>query len=260
MARALSRASAQFTEHYLDLGAPGAVTAVARQITEVGLVTTDGLTSREAVLAAAGLIMEVTAHRDSDPDGLTVIRDTRHHQHRAGFAGLGRDELAVHTESSGVPDPPRLMLLACLQPAPEGGECLLVDGRAVYGHLSQHCPEAALRLGLPRTAYFGAGDGHATQVFTRHADERVSVRLRQDSLARFNPTIQPHLPQLRAAVAVTQHAMALDVGQGYLIDNHRWLHARRRFTGERLCLRALGHARFPLPVGFLPHTSVDRGR
>ncbi len=166
--------------------------------------------------------------------------------------------MAAHTESAGLPAPPRLMLLACLRPAPEGGECLLADGRAVYGRLSQRFPEAALRLGLPRTAYFGAGDGHATQVFTRHADERVSVRLRQDALACFNPTVQPHLPHLRAAIAASQRSMSLEIGQGYLIDNHRWLHARRLFAGERLCLRALGDARFPLPVGFVLHIPAIR--
>ncbi|MBB4928883.1 hypothetical protein FHR34_007980 [Kitasatospora kifunensis] len=32
--------------------------------------------------------MSITAHRDSDPDGLTVIRDTGRHADRPGFAGV----------------------------------------------------------------------------------------------------------------------------------------------------------------------------
>src|ERR1700733_4643657 len=43
-----------------------------------------------------------------------------------------------------------------------------------------------------RTAFFGAGDGHCTQVFTVHPSGRVTLRLRQDELARWSPLAAPH--------------------------------------------------------------------
>ncbi|GAU70589.1 putative taurine dioxygenase [Streptomyces sp. NBRC 110611] len=241
-----------FAHHRIDLMVPSVEAAIAAQLRDMGLVTLDGLTSRDAVLAFATRIMHLVPHRDSDSDGLTTIRDTRRHPHRAGFAGFGHGELAPHTERSGTPNPPRLMLLVCGQAAVTGGESLLTDGQAVHTDLFLGGQEAGLALAQPRTAFFGAGDGHTTQVFTVHRSQRVSVRLRLDRLARWSPIVQPHLPQLRTAAVSHQITLALAPGQGYLLDNERWLHARRAFTGDRLCWRALGNPRIPMTRGFAP--------
>ncbi|MGX4688071.1 TauD/TfdA family dioxygenase [Streptomyces sp. JNUCC 63] len=140
--------------------------------------------------------------------------------------------------------------VVCLRPADEGGDVLLADGRDVLASLSADCREAAVMFTQPRTAYFGAGAVHASQVFTVRADGRVSVRLRQDGLARWNPIVHPCLPSLRRAITGCQRRLRLQPGQGYLLDNHRWLHARTQLAGKRLCLRALGEPRTPLREGF----------
>ncbi|MFI5685291.1 TauD/TfdA family dioxygenase [Streptomyces sp. NPDC051636] len=143
-----------------------------------------------------------------------------------------------------------MRVLFCLRPAAEGGEVLLADGRDVLASLVTEAREAAILLAKARTAYFGAGAGYPSQVFTVHVDGRIPVRLRQDGLARWSPLVPPHLPALRRAIAGCQLRFRLEPGQGYLLDNHRWLHARTRFTGHRLCLRALGEPRVPMPPGF----------
>lgn len=142
------------------------------------------------------------------------------------------------------------MLLACQRQADRGGESLLADGRTVHAELSTRWHEAAVMLSRPRTAFFGAGDGHCTQVFTVHPGGRVTLRLRQDELARWSPLAAPHLPCLGEAIARHQFRLALAPGQGYLLDNHRWLHARTQFTGDRCYLRALGELRSALVRGF----------
>ncbi|MFF5979338.1 TauD/TfdA family dioxygenase [Streptomyces olindensis] len=252
MRDALTRPATLFASHYIDIRAPHAACSVAAQLQDTGLVTVDGLTSRATVLGFATGLMRITPHPHGDPDGLTAIHDTGVHAHRAGFAGLGHGDLEAHTERSGVPNPPRLMLLVCLRPAAEGGDVLVADGHDVLASLSADSREAPVMLSKPRTAYFGAGAGHPTQVFTVHADGRVSVRLRQDGLARWSPVVHSYLPSLRRAVAGCQRRLRLQPGQGYLVDNHRWLHARTRFSGNRLCLRALGEPRTPMPEGFAP--------
>ncbi|MEU6230520.1 TauD/TfdA family dioxygenase [Streptomyces sp. NPDC047042] len=252
----VTRSRTLFASHHVDLRATQSTTAIAAQLRESGLVTVDGLKSREAVLAFASRLMTITPHPHSTPDGLTSIRDTGAHSHRLGFAGLGNGELKAHTERAGVPAPPRLMLLVCLRPPVEGGDVLLADGRDILAGLSQSDHAAAVTLAKPRTAYFGAGAGHASQVFTVHADNRVSIRLRQDSLARWSPVAQPYLPALRRVIFDCQRHLALAPGQGYLLDNHRWLHSRTRFSGDRLCLRALGEPRFALRHGFTPIPSI----
>lgn len=256
MRRAHQQYADAFAHHRIDLTAAGVEAAIAARLRDVGLVTLDGLTSRNAVLAFTTRMMNLVPHRDSDSDGLTTIRDTRRHAHRAGFAGFGNGGLDPHTERSGTPNPPRLMLLVCGQAAVTGGESLLTDGRAVHADLFLGGREVGLALTQPRTAFFGAGDGHATQVFTAHRGQRVSLRLRLDGLARWSPIVQPYLPPLRAAAARHQITLALGPGQGYLLDNERWLHARRAFVGDRLCWRALGNPRFLMARGFVPNPEV----
>ncbi|TDC81855.1 TauD/TfdA family dioxygenase [Actinomadura sp. 7K507] len=231
---------------------PVALSVIAQRLRDVGLVVLDGMASRDAVLALAFRVMDITAHRDSDPDGLTTIRDSGRHQDRPGFGGFTDKELAPHTERSGLATPPRLMLLVCGRPADQGGECLLTDARAVHAELMANRREAALALADPRTTFFGAGDGHAAQVFSAHPEGRVSVRLRLDGLARWSPLVQPYVRDLWEVTLRHQISLRLAAGQGYLLDNSRWLHARRAFTGDRLCWRALGEPKFELPVGFAP--------
>ncbi|MFD4113202.1 TauD/TfdA family dioxygenase [Streptomyces niveus] len=242
-----------FAAHFLDHKAHGAPARFAEQLGESGLVTLDGLANRDAVLSFASRVMAVSPHRDSDPDGLTTIRDSPRYASLPGFAGLGSGQLDPHTERSSLPSPPRLMLLVCSQPADRGGECLLTDGRRVHADLvHEGGGEAADALSRPRTAYFGAGDGHASQVLSSHRDGRVSIRLRFDALARWSPIVQPHLPALRAAALDHQQSLRLEPGQGYLLDNQRWLHARSAFVGDRTHWRALGDPRFNLRHGFAP--------
>lgn len=215
-----------------------------------GIAAVEGLGTRGEVLTFARQMMTLVPHRDSDPDGLTIIRDRGATSRRPGLAGLGSGELLAHTERSGLPRPPRLMLLICHQPAASGGDVLLTDGRALHDLLLERAPEAVEAMAFPGTAFYGDGGGHPSQIFTRHRGGRVSIRLRQDALATFSPLLTPHLPHLRASIEALQHRITLDAGQGYLIDNSRWLHARTGFHGDRVCLRALGDPHVPMPLGF----------
>lgn len=234
---------------HVDLTSPDADHKVARKLAEVGLVTFSGLASREAVLSLVSRLMTLTPHRDSDHDGLTTIRDTGCQAHRPGFAGFSSGELAAHTERSSVPLPPRLMLLVCVTEPETGGESLLADGQAVYADLRAQAPAAAEMLSRPRSVYFGGGDGHLSQVFTPQYDGCVGIRLRQDGLARWSPLSRPYLKSLQAAISRHQHRLPLHAGEGYLLDNHRWLHARTSYAGDRQCWRALGEPRSFLPGG-----------
>ena len=142
------------------------------------------------------------------------------------------------------------MLLACERPADQGGECLLIDGRTVHADLSARWREAVVMLSRPGTTFFGADNGHCTQVFMAHPGGRVSVRLRLDDLARWSPLVAPYISCVSEVITRHQHRLRLTPGQGYLLDNHRWLHARARFSGDRQCLRALGEPHTPLACGF----------
>ncbi|MGW2325280.1 TauD/TfdA family dioxygenase [Streptomyces sp. NPDC001700] len=221
-------------------------TASADWLSTTGLLDLDGLLTRQAVLAFADRVMRIAPHSEGDFDGLTVIRNTGRHADQAGCAGLTSAEVRPHTERSGTPVPPRLMMLVCHRPATRGGECLLADGWAVRDDLAAYHPDALAALSAPRSAYFGGADGHLGAVFgTRPDGRRPEIRLRWDSLVRFSPLVQPYLPLLRAVIARHQQVRRLQPGQGYLLDNTRWLHARTAFDGPRVCYRALGEPKAP---------------
>ncbi|MFD8750076.1 TauD/TfdA family dioxygenase [Kitasatospora sp. NPDC059577] len=237
----------EFTARMLDGAAREHAGAVLR---EHGMLRLARLGGRNDVLLAAGRLMSsLWKHRDADPDSLTVIRDTGHHDGRPGFAGLGREALALHTECAQHPSPPRLLLLACARAGDVGGESLLVDGQALLAELAAHHPAVIEVLAAERTAYFGGSSGLFAPVLQQLPDGRWRLRLRQDALARFSPDAEVHLPALRQAIDRNTHRLRLAPGQGVVLDNHRLLHGRTAFSGERLILRALGEPRPALGLG-----------
>ncbi|MFF4450177.1 TauD/TfdA family dioxygenase [Streptomyces sp. NPDC001502] len=247
----LTRArTARFESHYVDQQAEGADHVIAVQVGARGVVMVDGLTSRQAVLDFAQRVMRLVPHPDSDLDGLTTIQDIGLASGQPGLAGLGSGELRAHTERSSIPRPPRLMFLVCLRPAVSGGQVILIDGRAVQNDLAASAPAAIEAMSLRGTAFYGDGGGRPSRIFTPHLGGRISIRFRQDELSQFSPLVSCFLPALRHAIAANESAFLLEPGQGYLIDNQRYLHARAAFLGPRLCVRALGMPSFPLPNGF----------
>ncbi|MFJ6382759.1 TauD/TfdA family dioxygenase [Kitasatospora sp. NPDC092039] len=238
-------------EEFTTDGLDGAVRERAGEVLrEHGLLRLARLGGRDDVLLAAGRLMSsLWQHRDADPDGLTVIRDTGHHSGRPGFEGLGHGALALHTECAQHPDPPRLLLLACARAGDSGGESLLVDGLAVLAELAAHHPAAIEAFSADRAAYFGGSSGHFAPVLQQLPAGRWRLRLRQDGLARFSPDAQARLPALRQAIDRNTHRLRLAPGQGVVLDNHRLLHGRTAFSGERLILRALGEAHHALGLG-----------
>ncbi|MFJ7589572.1 TauD/TfdA family dioxygenase [Streptomyces sp. NPDC097617] len=253
-----TRTRARFEDFYVDPRDDGSGSVIARQLRELGAVTVDGLLSRKAVLGFLQQIMTLAPHPDSDPDGLTTIKDIGCASRRPGLAGLGSGELRAHTERSGTPTPPRLMLLVCLRPATSGGEVLLTDGRAIQGNLATRAPEAMEAMSRRGTAFYGGGGGHPSSIFTPHPAGRLSIRFRQDELGQFSPLVTGYLPALRSAISAHENRLDLQPGQGYLIDNHRYLHARTAFIGPRLCVRALGTPLFQLTDGFAAAQATAR--
>lgn len=226
----------------------GLVSALAKH----GLVLLDGVVNQDDLLRLAQSIATIVPHRDSDAAGLTTIADVGG-QLLSGFAGFSASELNPHTDRSGIANPPILLMMSCGQPASSGGECIVIDGKAVHDDLAESNPKALKTLSAPRSVLFGGAAGHLGSIFTRISD-RVAIRLRLDGLAQFSPEITRWLPVLR--VAIDRHAtmFRLGAGQGYILDNYRWLHGRRAFTGQRVMYRVNGNplARLGITPGFQP--------
>lgn len=242
------------TWHLVHTGDADAVAGLAPALVEQGLVLLDDVAGPDDLLRLAGTIATVVPHRDSDPTGLTTITDTGGRMRR-GFAGFSACALNPHTDRSGIADPPVLLMMSCGQPASSGGECVVFDGKAIYEDLVASNPRALQALSAPRSVLFGGAAGHLGAVFARTGD-RLTIRLRLDELAQFSPETARWLPDLRATIDRHAQTFMLTAGQGYILDNHRWLHGRRAFTGQRLMYRLHGN---PLPqLGIKPGFPAQR--
>lgn len=236
-----------------------AVELLVSDLARTGLALVEGVEDERTLLWLAGSLAVVAPHRDGAQDGITLLTDRGRAAERSGLAGFGAGALAAHTDCASLPEPPGLLIVVCREPGHTGGESVLADGQAVYTELARHSPGALASLAMPRSVSFGGTAGHLGSVVTHRPDGRVSLRLRWDSLARFDPDVSRALPDLRAAVDRHTVEIALRPGQGYVIDNHRWLHGRRAFTGPRAVYRVLGDPRVERAVttGFLPTTGHD---
>jgi alpha-ketoglutarate-dependent taurine dioxygenase len=224
-------------------------------LVEEGLALFHGTGSRTAVLQAASAILTARPHPDADQDGITVITDLGSAGDVPGAAGFSRRELAAHTDGSQVAHPPALLMAVCAQAADAGGSSRFTDGLAVISELAANWPPALAAFTRPRSVLFGGADGYLGSVLTPvsgtpGATTRLQLRLRLDDLVTFAPDLQPWLPALQAAIARHTITVPLADGDGYILDNHRWLHAREQFTGNRVLYRVLGD---PMPsLGLYP--------
>jgi hypothetical protein len=249
-----------------DLRHPGAQVRMRQLLAREGLAIFNGARSRAEVLMAAGTMMTVLPHPDSGPDGITAITDLGAAGEHPGAAGFSRRQLAAHTDRSGVPAPPALLMTVCARPAHAGGARTLTDGQAVHAELAVTSPQVLAALTRPRSVLFGGAGGYLGAVLTAipattASPARLHLRLRLDDLVTFAPDLLTHLPVLRAVIARRTITMPLGAGQGYILDNHRWLHAREQFTGTRTLYRVLGDplSRLGLHPG-IPQHDRERGQ
>ncbi|MEU2944943.1 TauD/TfdA family dioxygenase [Nocardiopsis alba] len=224
---------------------------LASALRERGLATFGEIHDRPAFARMARALAALYTHPDSEPDGLTLLH-ARDGSPGSGQRGFTDSELFPHTERSCLPKPPQLLMLMYLTPANHGGESVLIDGRAVAKELSLTTPETWSALSTPRSAYFGGSSGYVGAVFEPAAPERWSIRLRLDQLIRFAHRSAHHVEVFREVMDRHTMVLRLGQGQGFILDNTRWLHGRHAFTGPRVMLRALGepHTHIPLERGF----------
>ncbi|MDP9792526.1 alpha-ketoglutarate-dependent taurine dioxygenase [Catenuloplanes nepalensis] len=235
-----------------DLSAVGRLMAV---VARDGVVTFDGVPDRPSLLRLGRAMLKVRTHRDSEPDGITVIHDRGKLARRAGNAGLGHERLSLHTESSALPRPPELLMLYCAQAAASGGDCHLADGAVLAQELAQHHPDLLDVLCEPRNVLFGGAAGFLGSPLTV-TGARMSIRMRSDSLARYAPPLARRLPEVHRILSRITISVRLQPGTGYLLSNTRWLHGREEYDAGRVMYRLLGDPRagyevlagFPRPL------------
>jgi hypothetical protein len=248
-----------------DLRRPRLLSKVPQQLADSGLAIFDGVDDPKGLLTAAATVMTVVPHPDAGPEGVTVLSDLGAAGDHPGSAGFSHHALPPHTDRSGVPTPPGLVMLTCAAGVFVGGASLLTDAAAVHADLASTAPDALVALHRARSVVFGGEHGFHGAVFTESqvagVPVRCRVRLRLDELAAFDRRLEEHVLILRRAIERHTIRLTLAPGRGYVLDNHRWLHARTAYTGARTLLRVLGEPRPELGLCTgIPLTGSMHGR
>lgn len=157
-----------------------------------------------------------------------------------------RVDTPLHTDSQMfLGAPAAVQILVCIEPAPRGGESVLVDGAGLLTRLEHDDPAllaALFEIDRAQRFYFGDVVGPTVAVRGGHLawtcapigspatrpEDRVAGPLAQ-AVARERPTVH-----------------ALRAGEALVASNHRMLHGRRAFEGARELVRLLVWLERPL--------------
>ena len=172
-------------------------------------------------------------------------------------------ELPLHTDGTYLTQQPGLQLFNCVaQPPPRPGRPLdgatrLVDGLALAAKLAAEAPEAFgffCRAALP-FEHTDDGTGthlrHVGPVFQLHplSGEAVGVRWNETDRGAINTlsfddvgAFYAHARTLQAALDALETSIRLQPGEAIITDNHRVMHGRHAFVGQRRLLGCYLHA------------------
>ena len=207
-----------------------------------GLVFLEGIEKAEVLLQTLSPLGTVYYHRDSLANGLTHVSTSASGLECAGDEGrLGftQDGLTPHTDRSGTEDPPNALAFWIERQAAISGASLFVDGFALFEEMSCRFPAELVALCRPKSAIFKSEKGFIESSVFSTVGESLQVRFRFDQLMFLSPeaakAVEIMLPVLRQLSLQRR----LRAGQGYLIDNMRWLHGRTHFVGDRSAYRLL---------------------
>lgn len=176
-------------------------------------------------------------HRDSDPDGVTEIRTKPQAPHLSG-QGFTRNHLPLHVDGAAEPTPPPIILLYMKVAPAFGGTPKLVDGKSVCRSLHQ---DEFAALSHPQAADIGRPPS-LLPVLESTSPGRIIIRFRGDGLTvpRRDHFTHMALKAFESLCARDAVDLPLSSGEGYLIHNHRWLHGRAAYSGDRVVWRLLG--------------------
>jgi hypothetical protein len=218
------------------------VETLRNEFSSKGLVFLEGLEKPEALLRALSPLGTVYHHRDSLASGLThVATSEADAQSTAGDGKLGftKDGLIPHTDRSGAKDPPNMLAFWIERPAAISGASLFVDGFALFEVMSCRYPDELAVLCRPNSAIFKSENGYLESSVFSTEGECLRIRFRFDKMIFLSPdaarAVEVMLPVIRELSLIKR----LRAGDGYLIDNLRWLHGRTHFVGTRSAYRLL---------------------
>lgn len=150
-------------------------------------------------------------------------------------------ELFFHTDRSGWDSPPDLLITMLKVKSETGGETMLVDGQQVIDYIKAHNEDLYDLVTDSKYSSFRADDGsfHPRPMYSQSSN---ILRFRFDDGIQLSASLIDRFTELRLILYEHAHAISLEPGQSYVVNNHRFLHGRTSFTGSRELLRVLAYS------------------
>ena len=228
-------------KNHFELSKPLDIEVMAGVLKEEGFITFESIFSPEQLVAFANNFGRLILHRDSDEFGVTTITPREVDGNLTSDLGFTNQELMLHTDGTAVVKPADYLALYCSKPAIDGGASILLDSRKLLGVLAQEYPELLQQLFTPNSAIFGdpKGEHHIGSIFSKNTDGNITIRFRTDQGGFYTAPLATQMVNLIKIMEDLSFKFDLKEGQGYLVNNHRVLHARTSFIGTRVMHRVL---------------------
>lgn len=179
-------------------------------------------------------------HRDSEETGVTYLVAKSEIAGLPGFAGFSSEALPPHTDRSASPVPPRLLAMAWHTASPAGGDLSIHDFAKILPLLRRNHPTVVkLITEQLRVRYDDGEQSFDGPILEPVGNKRFRLRFRIDGNGYYRFVDSPLVALLVHEINRMQVPIRLAPGQLIIIDNHRCLHSRAYYQGERLVLRVL---------------------
>ncbi|KAI9039362.1 putative haloacid dehalogenase-like hydrolase [Aspergillus affinis] len=152
--------------------------------------------------------------------------------------GYSSEELFFHTDRSGWQNPPGILMSTLKSRSETGGESLLADSHRILEIIKEEDEELYRLVTNAKHTSFYSDDG----VFVPRAifdTEDQIFRFRFDDNIQLSASMVSGFARLQEIIYKNALVVCLQPGQGYILNNHRFLHGRASFSGSRELLRVL---------------------
>lgn len=221
-----------------------------RLLTHGFVVVRNGPAERNGALAFAELCGEVTQSTYGAVFDLALAN-------KAGTAGTTLRAIPPHSDEAFAYTPPGIEVLACIRPAEDGGDSIIVDGIGIAQKLRQQYPSDFDLLAKWNHHYVRFNPGKIdlraqAPVIALDDDGEISgIRLHSRASAPLDlpeSVMEDYLIAYHRLCALmmapeNQIRSCLEAGDAIIFDNHRVLHARGEFSDRQRFLQICGVTR-----------------
>jgi Taurine catabolism dioxygenase TauD, TfdA family len=226
----------KFREDMTIFSLPEVIDAIERD----GYCILDGHHSEDEIIAHLLHLGPLIQHRDSENTGVTYLAARSKVAGLPGFAGFSSEALPPHTDRSASPVPPRLLAMAWHTASPAGGDLSIHDFAKILPGLRRNHP-AVVKLITEqlRVRYNDGEQSFDGPILEPVANKRYRLRFRIDGNGYYRFVDSSLVTLLVHEINRMQVPIRLAPGQLVIVDNHRCLHSRTHYQGERLVSRVL---------------------